>query len=170
MPTAERKAKAPHTRVKSRGKVSQRLEILANMYLETRPKEAVRWVFSPEHKPDLSNVVNRQIDGYRLTYVRDLGDKDTVAFLPGMKPSDLVRVGDVVMMAIDAAIQQEIREDLDGAAAEERTRVEQEFYHAVDEMQTDGPMREEYRAKARGRSHTEEVEVEVAGPDSHRED
>jgi hypothetical protein len=167
-PSKDRKAKAPVTRVRSGGKVGQRLKMLADMYLRTRPEEDVRFVYSPEHKPELSNVTSRHIDGYRMCYVKDLGD-DVAEMLPGMKPDDPVRVGDVVMMAIAASIRQEIQAGLDDSAAEEMGRVQEEFYNAVEEMELKKGMRPEYRARPRGVSVTEHVEREVEGPESHKE-
>jgi hypothetical protein len=168
-PSKDRKARAPHTRVRSGGKVGRRLKLLADLYIERHPTEGVRFVYSPEHKPELSNVTSRHIDGYRLCYVKDLGGEAS-EMLPGMKPEDIVRVGDVVMMAVAEAIRQEMREDLDIATAEEMGRVQEEFYEAVDEMKLKSGMRDEYRARPRGVSVTEAVEREVDVPDSHKED
>ena len=167
-PSKDKKAKAPLTRVRSGGKVGQRLKMLADMYLRTRPEEDVRFVYSPEHKPELSNVTSRHIDGYRMVYVKDLG-VDVDEMLPGMKPDDPVRVGDVVMMAIAASIRQEIQAGLDDSAAEEMDRVQEEFYSAVEEIELKKGMRSEYRARPRGVSITEHVEREVEGTESHKE-
>jgi hypothetical protein len=168
-PSKERKAKAPTTRVRSGGKVGRRLKLLADLYIEGHPGQGVRFVYSPEHKPELSNVTSRHIDGYRLCYVKDLGG-DAAEMLPGMKPEDIVRVGDVVMMAIAEDIRDEMREDLDRATAEEMGRVQEEFYDAVDEIKLRSGMRDEYKARPRGSSVTEAVEREVDVPDSHKED
>ncbi len=168
-PSKDRKEKAPTTRVRSGGKVGRRLKLLADMFIEKHPGFGVRFVYSPEHKPELSNVTSRHIDGYRLCYVKDLGG-DAAEMLPGMKPDDLVRVGDVVMMAIEEAIRQEMRDDLDQATADEMNRVQEEFYDSVEEIKLKSGMREEYKARPRGSSVTEAVEREVDVPDSHKED
>ncbi len=167
-PSKEKKEAAPHTRVKSAGKVNRRLEILAEMYIKTHEGKDVRWVYSPIHKPELSNVVYRQADKYELVFVRDLG-KDVAVYLPGMENDDLIRVGDVVMMSIDAEIRRGYQEDLDKAAEGEYARVEEEFYGTVDEIQLAKGMRQEYKVRPMGRSVTEAVEQEVDGPESHRE-
>ena len=166
-PSKEDKAKAPHTRVRSGGKVGRRLRTLADMYIALHQDQDVRFVYSPENKPELSNVTSRHIDGYRMCYVKDLGD--VAEMLPGMKPDDPVRVGDVVMMGIAATVRQEIQADLDHSAAEEMERVQEEFYNAVEEMELKKGMRPEYRARPRGVSVTEHVEREVEGPESHKE-
>ncbi len=168
--TPEKAAKrsAPVTRVKSGGRVSRRLEVIAEIYLRTRPNKAVRFVYSPEHKPELSNVTSRHIDGYRTVYVKDLGD-DVGEMMPGIKSEDPVRVGDVIMMSIDAEIRQEIQDDLDQAATGELSRVEEEFHHAVEDMTLKTGMRDEYKSRPRGRSLTEVVEREVDVPEAHKE-
>ncbi len=167
-PGKEEKRTAPVTRVRSGGRVSRRLEVIAEMYLKTRPDMAVRFVYSPEHKPELSNVTSRHIDGYRTVYVKDLGD-DVGEMMPGIKPEDPVRVGDVIMMSIAADVRQEIQDDLDRASADEMSRVEEEFHHAVEDMKLESGMREEYKSRPRGRSLTEVVEREVDVPEAHKE-
>lgn len=167
-PSKDKKAAAPMTRVRSGGKVGRRLKLLADMYIAKHPNQAVRFVYSPEHKPELSNITSRHIDGYRVCYVKDLGD-DVGEMLPGMKPEDSVRVGDVVMMAIAADIRQEMQADLDQATADEMGRVQEEFYDAVEEMELKKGMRPEYKARPRGVSVTEAVEREVDVPESHKE-
>jgi hypothetical protein len=167
-PSKEEKARAPHTRVKSGGRVQKRLRLLADMYIALNPQQGVRFVFHPENKPDLSNVTSRHIDGYRLVYVKDLG-ADLAEILPGMKPEDPVRVGDTVMMGIARDLQEEMRDDLDAAAVEERNRVQEEFYHSIDEVALDKGMKDKYRARPMGESVTELVEQEVEGPETHRE-
>ncbi len=166
--TEEKKAAAPVTRVKSAGRINRRLEMLAESYERNNPGQSVRWVYDPTHKPDMSNILSRQIDGFRLILVKDL-DKETLGGMPGLKPDDPVRVGDTVMMAIAEVERQEMREALDRATADEMTRVEQEYNQAVEEITTVKGGKE-YRARPMGTSVTEAVEREVAGPDSHKVD
>lgn len=167
-PEKEKKEAAPLTRVKSGGKVSQRLRILADLYLKNHSGQSVRWVYSPLHKPELSNVVSRQIDGFELVYVRDLGE-DTVALLPGMKSEEPVRVGDTIMMAIAEDIRQGLQGLNDQAAADEADRVEEEFYGAIEDVKLEKGMKPEYQPRPLGSSVTELMEREVEGPESHKE-
>lgn len=162
-PTEEGKKRAPRTRVKRGGKVNRRLKALADMYLAGHPGQEVRFVYHPQHKPDLSNVVSRQTDGWRLCYVKDLGD-DVAEILPGMKSEEMVRVGDAVMMFIAADIRQEYREEMDAINEEEKGRVEEDFYAAIDEIEANP----EHKPRPRGRSVIEEVEKEVDVPASHK--
>lgn len=167
-PSKEEKQTAPHTRVRSGGKVNRRLRTIADLYLASHPEMAVRWVYSPLHKPELSNVIDRQIDGYVMVYVRDLGE-GTVALMPGVEADEPARVGDTILMAIAAAEQREIQADLDQAALDEYGRVEEEFQGAVEDISLGKGMKEEYRVRPMGRSVTELVERDVEGPETHRE-
>lgn len=163
--TQERKSRAPVTRVKSGGRINRRLQELQTLFERNNPGRSVRWVYDPQHKPDLSNVLSRQVDGFVMAYVKDLGESMA---LPGMKPDDPVRVGDTVMMHIAEAEAQEMRADLNRAASDEMTRVDQEFQAAVDEI-THTKAGKEYKPRPLGTSLTEEVEREVEGPDTHKE-
>lgn len=160
-----RKAAAPVTRVKSAGRINRRLEQLADLYTALNPGRAVRWVYDPQHKPDMSNLLSRQIDGYEIILVKDLGE--SIA-LPGMKPDEPARVGDTVMMSIAEDVVKSMRADLDQAASDEMTRVETEFHDAIDEV-THVKGGKEYRTRPMGRSIIEEVERDVEGPESHKE-
>jgi hypothetical protein len=160
-PTKERKDEAPTTTVKgqSGGRMNRRLKMLSDMYIERHPGKATRWVYSPEHKPDLSNVLSRQADGYELVFNKDLGDDFTTS-LPGLKKEDPVRIGDVVLMAIAAEVKAAFQRELDERATADRDRVQQEFYGKIEDMEVPG-MRDEHRARPRGRSLIEEVERDV---------
>lgn len=130
---------------------------LADLYLENSEGKDVRWVYSPQHKPDLSNVLSRQADGYRLVKVEDLGE-DLEHIVPGLEPDEPVRVGDVVLMSIAADVRQGIFAELQARAVAERDRVEENFYAAIEEIEAS---KDEYQPRARGRSVIEEVEREV---------
>ena len=163
----EKKAKAPVTRVKAAGRLSARLEALAKMYTDNHPNTVVRMVYDPQHKPDLSNLLSRQVDGYRMVFVKDLGD-DIAVLLPGIKPEEPVRVGDTVMMFIAEDVHAEMRADQDQRTADELTRVEAEFQASIEEIATEKGGKT-YHARPMGTSLTEEVEREVVGPESHKE-
>lgn len=163
--SAERKATAPVTRVKSAGRINKRLEQLADLYTAKHPGRIVRWVYDPQHKPDMSNVLSRQIDGYEVILVKDLGD---AVALPGMKPDEPARVGDTIMMSIAEDVVKGMRADLDKAASDEMTRVEQEFHTSIEEV-SHVKGGKEYHTRPMGRSLIEEVERDVEGPDSHKE-
>lgn len=159
-PTKEQKDTAPPVSVKSKeGRMNRRLKQLSDLYIERNPGMATRWVYSPEHKPDLSNVLNRQADGYKLVFNKDLGN-EFAASIPGLKAEEPVRIGDVVLMTIAAEAQKAFQKDLDERAVADRDRVQQEFYGKIEDMEVKG-MRDEYRARPRGRSVIEEVERAV---------
>ncbi len=159
--TAEKKEQAPAVSSKGpTGRMNRRLRMLADMYMERHPGMDVRWVYSPEHKPELSNVISRQADGYKNIYNKDLGE-DFVASIPGLKPDHPVRIGDTVLMAIPAEVRKAIQQELDTRAKGELERVEQEFHSRISSMELPSGMREEYRARPRGRSVIEEVERDI---------
>ncbi len=164
----EKKAEAPVTRVKSGGRLNKRLKSLADMFIRTHPNTVVRWVYDPQHKPDLSCVLSRTVDGYRPVFVKDLGD-DIAVLLPGMKPDEPARIGDTVMMYIPEETHAVMRADQDQITADELTRVEQEFHESIAEISAEKGGRE-HHARPLGVSVTEEVEREVDGPDSHKAD
>lgn len=160
----EAKKAAPVTRVKSAGRINKRLHQLAELYKRNNPGREVRMVYDPLHKPDLSNILGRQVDGYRIVKVKELGEENA---LPGMKPDDPVRVGDTVMMSIAADEKAEIQEELDRRAKEEYSRVEQEFEHSIEGI-VHKKGGKTYSPRPLGRSVTEEVETEVEGPETHK--
>lgn len=164
-PTKERREDAPSARVRGQGKVNRKLKTLADAFLKNHEGMDVRFVYHPQHKPDLSNVISRQADGYRLVKMEELGE-DIVAVLPGVTGEDLVRVGDVVMMAIDADVRAAIQADNDRRAADELSRVEQEFHHNISEIPV---AQQEHQMRPRGRSLIEEVEREVDVDPKHKE-
>ena len=169
--TIPNKDAAPTVTVRGQdGRMNRRLKMLSDMYLQNHQGKSTRWVYSPEHKPDLSNVVSRQADGYALVYNKDLG-AEFLKSLPGMKPEEPVRIGDVVLMSIAAEVQKAFQRELDERAKGELERVEQEFHQKISDMEVPGgKMREEYRARPRGRSVIEEVEREVSVDPTLREE
>lgn len=167
-PSKETKERAPAARVGGRkGKTNRQLQLLSDMFKARSEGQATRWVYSPTHKPELSNVVSRQVDGYRIVRNDELGE-DYVASLPGLKPDEPVRVGDVILMCIEAHKQKEFQDELDARAMEDMQRVEEEFRQNIEDMAVPN-MREEHRARPRGRSHMEEVEAEVEGDEKYIE-
>jgi hypothetical protein len=72
------------------------------------------------------------------------------------------------MMSIAEADSQEMRAILDRAAADELTRVEQEFQQSIEEI-THTKGGKTYQPRPLGRSVIEEVEKEVEGPGTHKE-
>jgi hypothetical protein len=138
------------------GRMNRRMKQLSDLYIGQNPGKATRWVYSPAHKPDLSNVLSRQADGYQVVYNKDLGS-DFAASLPGLKPEEPVRIGDVVLMSIAAEVQKAFQAELDQLAKGEMQRVEQEFHHSIEDIGGPG-LNDRYRARPRGRSVIEEVE------------
>src|SRR5262245_53089754 len=86
----------PSVQVSSKGRVSQSMEFLAKAY-EARHegRRKTRWVFSPLNKPELSNVIGRKMDGWRVVVGKDLPEAGE---LLGTEELEIVRQGDVILM------------------------------------------------------------------------
>lgn len=127
--TTSKKREAPAiVRVRSAGQISQALEGYAAKYRENYPNRAVRYVYDPTHKPELSNVLGRQAMGYELVKYRELElDSDSV------DDDAVVRVGDLVLMSIDADTKQALVEEREGWAKDQMKQVQRKFYNEVEE-------------------------------------
>lgn len=113
--------KAPRVRVRNRGVVSGSLDGFAERYREQFPDRDCRWAYDPGHKPELSTLMAREADGYRLVRWEELG-------LDGKKEGESVRVADLVMVSISKREKMAIVADKMAAAREQRERVQREFY------------------------------------------
>ena len=162
---AGKKAKEPHfdsdeprvpeVTVASKGRVGQMLDSLADMYKKENPGRGCRWVYSPLHKPELSHVLGRMAQGYQSVLVTELGNA-----IPGMKEEEEVRISDLVLMSIPAAIQKQIQAELNERAAEQARAVDRAFYEEQDKVEAEAPGGEVHRSPARGRAVIEERTLE----------
>lgn len=124
------KEQAPVVRARSRGVVSGSLENFAARYREQFPDRDVRYVYDPTHRPELSGVLGRQAEGYRIVRMEELGLEENPD-LPGDKP---VRVGDLVMMSISKVERAALRKERDGYAKEQRDSISRQFYAAQEQI------------------------------------
>lgn len=147
---AEKKKRVPRVRTGSRGKISQTLDMLGEMYKKDNPEREIRWVYHPEHRPDLSNVITRRAQGYVEVYVEDLGD--TVL---GLKSGEVVRVGDLILMSCPTEVKEELREEIAERAREQASSVQREFYDSIDQVAKPGGA----EMRARGKAAIEEREA-----------
>ena len=141
----------PRVTVQSKGRVTQMMEQLADLYKAKHPDRDVRYVYSPVHRPDLSNVLTRRAQGYIPVIAQELGTD-----VPGIKADEDVRVGDVVLMSIERATREAISQELEDLAKEQSSSVERSFYDSIESM-GDG-VSEEHKPRPRGRSVIEERE------------
>jgi hypothetical protein len=118
-------ARVPKISARKAGKVGQVMEGLAAAYEQKYPDRKVRWVYSPLHRGELSNVMTRRAQGYSPVLAEDLGSLD------GFDPSDQVRVGDCILMSITAEERKEIEAEIKSRADEQARSVESEYYHTV---------------------------------------
>ena len=88
--------KVPLVTVRNRGKISGVMSHITEEVKKKFPNRVPQWVYAPQHKPDLSNVIARRAEGYEFVRPSDLG-KDFEVFTDG----DRIRFADVVLMTID---------------------------------------------------------------------
>ena len=140
----------PTVKSSVKGRISRTMEMLAELYKQDNPDRDCRYVYSPEHRSDLSNVLSRMSQGYQYVFVKDLAHE-----VPGFEEGDSkVRVGDVVLMSIPTEVREAIQEEILEDAAHQVDAVE-DGYKAAIEAATDGG-RGEHRSVPRGRSIIEE--------------
>lgn len=150
------KKKAPSITVNARGRIGKLLETLAKLYEASHEGRSVRWVYAPEHKPDLSNVMEMRMEGYEIVRVEDL-DADDLMF--GRESSDVVRVGDVVLMSTDADNKMARIEENMEQARDQRKLIEREFYEEQERAEVAARGGGTHRASPRGRVTVEDREV-----------
>lgn len=127
MATAKKsEKKAPRIRARSRGSVNSMLESVAEPYKEANPDKAVRWVLSPEHNKELSQVYKRQAQGYVLVDPT-IGDLE----YPHGVTGSVVRVGDLVLMAIDSDLRREDEDQTKKLAQRESNKSRDSYLQAM---------------------------------------
>ncbi len=146
------KSDIPKVTVAGRGRINSMMNRLASMYVELNPDRAVRWVYSPMHRPELSTVLGRRAQGFAPVLVEDLHEE-----IPGMKPDEEVRVGDLILMSIEKEARDEMRAELKERALEQARSVDRAYYDSLT-AETVSPSGEVHRARPRGRSVIEELE------------
>lgn len=151
-----RPRKVPRVRTRHPGKVNRILEGLAQMFKDHNGEWDCRWVYHPEHKKELSNVIARKSEGYQHVALTDLGD-DITDFIDG----DEVRVGDVVLMKISRVEREELKEELAERAQEQSNSIDSGFYEEVEGVETRSKSGEVHRARPRGRTVIEERDLEI---------
>ena len=147
----ERIERVPSVAASAPGKINRTLESLGEIYKQKFPERDCRWVYSPEHRRELSNVIARNAEGYRRVMVRDLG-----VDLEGLENDDVVRVGDVILMGISREEREELAVDKQQLADEQVRTVEREYYETSEEMFDETRTQSDESSGApRGRSKTQ---------------
>ena len=121
--------KTPVVSVRARGRVNATLNELGRLYKERNIDRDCRWVYAPTHKPDLSNVFGRKAQGYVEVTIGELPEAE--ALMPGLSSDDVVRVGDVILMSIEAEVREQFKKDLHNAAEEQSKQVGRKFYESL---------------------------------------
>lgn len=156
---------APRISARKRGRVTNTLEMFATQFKKNNPEKDCRWIYDPISKPELSGVMGRMAQGYRVVYGKDLGD-ETMLEVSGLKADEKIRVGDVVLMGVPIAVRDELREDNRMAAAEQLSKIDQDFYQNIQSIDKGGKesadtnLESRHRPRPIGRSVIEEREFE----------
>lgn len=133
----ERVERVPEVRSSVPGKVNRTLETLGARYKELFPERDCRWVYSPQHKPELSNVIARKAEGYRKVKTGEM-DMD----LEDLESGDNVRVGDVILMSIPRIEREGLIAERQEIADKQTRSTERRYYEESEEMfdrsRTDG--------------------------------
>ena len=133
MATAKKEEKEPpRITARTRGLYHDLLQGTLEEFERKNPGKKGRWVRLPEDKHDNSQLLRRRAMGYEIVSASDAGIESRHG-----ETGDMVRVGDVVLMAIDAKIRDQIEAELAFDAREEVRRVQNQFYQDV-EGQTAG--------------------------------
>lgn len=117
-------SRVPRVTVRNRGRVTTSQEQYVNAYLAANPGMAVRWVYDPLAKPDLSNTLSRQADGYEFVLWEDL---EGISPPRNSAADEPVRVADSVLMCISAEVRAELIKDREAIAREALSSVEDSF-------------------------------------------
>lgn len=146
----------PQVRTRSRGRVGTMLEHLADTFKKNNPGWAARWIYHPQHKPDLSSVIVRKAEGYVEVRVEELGID-----MPGLSDSDYVRVGDVILMKLPEELAQMDRKELAERAKEQRDMLKKEFYSSTESISAPSSEGGVHKVGARGDVNLEDRTIEV---------
>jgi hypothetical protein len=123
----------PVMKARSRGHVSEVLDGLAEAYKADHPDKEVAFVYDPTNNPGLSKRMRRTAQGYVEVRADDM-KKDN----PFGSKEGAVRVGDLVLMAIDKTQHAQLRKDIDDLAKAEMERVKPSFDSTVAEIAVQG--------------------------------
>ena len=163
------KKKGAGIHVRARGRVSAIMDQLGAIYRAANPDRDCRWVYAPTHKPELSNVLSRRAQGYIEVRFKDLPDAEPL--MRGLGPDDAVRVGDTILMSIEAELRQIFKDDLHAHALEQGERVQRSYYERQEELAETSGSGRKHKGVARGsvsiqeRTHEFEYEQRTSEPE-----
>lgn len=123
--------------------------------MQENPDMRIRWVYHNEGKPEKSNVMMRQMDGYQVILGSELGNE-----YQGPK-DEPVRVGDLIFMKIDKAGKEALKAEKQRLAMEQRGRVSREFYEKQRGVSVDDPFGKSHRSEPVGNVKIDLVEKDL---------
>lgn len=151
-------ARIPMVKTRRAGRVTTSLETLAEAYRKNNAEMDCRYVYDPQHKPELSNVLSRLSQGYAPVKGKDLGAE--MMERASLKEEDTVRVADLVLMGIPAAEKRELEKEIAEANQEQIRSIDRNFREAIEGIAVEGRDGSTHRSRAVGRSVIEEKEFE----------
>lgn len=151
----ERVKEIPRVVTRHAGRINHLLESLGDSYKKTHPDMDCRWVYHPEHKRELSNVIGRKASGYRKVMRSDLPEEMQEL----IENESEVRVGDVILMKISREVRDEMRKELAERAQDQAKSVDRKFRESL-ELAEKGPDGTVHQATPRGSAKIEEKEFE----------
>jgi len=155
-----RRTAPARVRTRKKGKVGGVLDGIAAEYDELNPGRKSRWIFAPENKPDVSNIMGRRAEGWRMVKASEIGD----GTIPDLEKDEIVRISDVVLMSIDVESYAELVQEKRELAQAQIESVEREYYDKI--MQESQKVPDRYRMTPRGEVTVEERlhEYEIEQP------
>jgi hypothetical protein len=155
---SKKEEKVPSITVKARGRINSVLDQLGALYRGRNPDRDCRWVYAPTHKPELSNVLGRRASGYVEVRLVDLPEAKDL--MQGLNPDDVVRVGDLVLMSIEAELREIYKKEAHDTAAEQGSRVGRKYYESLMNEERAGPDGKAHKATGKGAVTIEEKTFE----------
>lgn len=117
----------PHLRARSRGMVNSMMDSVTEQLKERHPDKEYRWVYAPPQGSNMSQVMARSAQGYRLVDI----DKEGIDN-PFVKDGSTIRTADVVLMEIPKDWREEEEAFLKDLADEEAKRPERVYREYIE--------------------------------------
>lgn len=126
----QKKPAVPKVRARNRGTITSTLERYREAYVAQHPGKMARYVYHPEHKPELSKVLERQAAGYQLVKFGHLG----IELPEGISKDANVRVADLVLMSVDKEVAQQLAAENLRNAQQQMTSVQSKYYSDIEQV------------------------------------
>lgn len=112
--------------VRSRGFYTDLMNRIESSYLARHSGRKLRWAYAPEERRDFSQITKWRAYGYTPVSYTEAGIEPFAG-----KSSESVRIGDTILMSIDADSHKALKAAIDRDAKDELKRVKREYYASV---------------------------------------